>query len=43
MESDFLKLSKEVANRFIQSVVFIDDRAFQVDADGNTYLTDKIG
>lgn len=41
MESDFFKLSKEVANRFIQSVVFIDDRAFQVDAVGNTNAFDS--
>lgn len=41
MESDFFELSKKVANKFIQSVVFIDDRAFQVDAVGNTNAFDS--
>ena len=36
MQSDFFKLSKEVANRFIQSIVFIDDRAFLADTGDNT-------
>ena len=36
MQSDFFKLSKGVANRFIQSIVFIDDRAFQTDSSENT-------
>lgn len=41
MESDFFKLSKEVANRFIQSVVFVDDRAFKADAIENTNAFDS--
>lgn len=41
MESDFFKLSKEVANRFIQSVVFIDDRAFQINTDERTNTFDS--
>lgn len=37
MESDFFKLSKEVANRFIQSVVFIDDKAYELGVRENAF------
>ena len=37
MESDFFKLSKEVSNRFIQNVVFIDDNAYKGDVERNAF------
>lgn len=37
METEFLKLSKEVANRFVQSVVFIDDNAYKEGGSGNAF------
>ena len=37
MESDFFKLSKDVANRFIQNVVFIDDNAYKGDVERNAF------
>ena len=37
MESDFFKLSKEVSNRFIQNVAFIDDNAYKGDVERNAF------
>mgnify|MGYP003290297441 CR=1 FL=1 len=37
MENDFFELSKNVANKFIQSVVFIDDKAYELGVRENAF------
>ena len=39
MADIFLEQSKQIANNFIQNIVFIDDKAYQSDSTNNSFDT----